>query len=31
VSADPELKVQPSDEIIREIEAVLGEDSIRFE
>jgi DNA polymerase-3 subunit alpha len=31
VSADPELKVQPSDEIICEIEAVLGEDSIRFE
>ncbi len=31
LSVDDNLKIQPCDEIIKEIEAVLGEDSIRFE
>jgi len=31
LSVDDDLKIQPCDEIIQEIEAVLGEDSIRFE
>jgi len=31
LSVDNQLKIEPCDEIIQEIEAVLGEDSIRFE
>ena len=31
LSVDDDLKIRPCDEIIQEIEAVLGEDSIRFE
>ncbi|MFQ5672821.1 MAG: DNA polymerase III subunit alpha [Nitrospinales bacterium] len=31
LSAAESLKVKPSDEVVRKIEAVLGEDSIRFE
>jgi hypothetical protein len=31
LSVEENLKVKPCDEIIQEIEAVLGKDSIRFE
>jgi len=31
LSVGEKIKIQPCDEVIREIEAVLGEDSIRFE
>ena len=28
---DPDLKIQPSDEIIEKIEGILGADTVRFE
>ena len=31
ISVEDSLRIQPSDEVIHEIEAVLGEDAIRFE
>lgn len=31
ISVEESLRIQPSDEVIRNIEAVLGEDAIRFE
>ena len=31
LSVSKDLKIEPSDEVIQEIEALLGDDSIRFE